>query len=339
MINEVYRLFAPKQFRVDLVDEQPGPDDVIVRPTYLSVCAADKRYYLGDRDQQTLKRKLPMALIHEAVGKVLSDPMGQYKLGSDVVLLPNTPFVKDDVIHENYLPSSHFRSSGYDGFMQSFVVMRRDCVIPFAKADPQTMVMAELMSVGHQALWHFDRVAHQRRQRIGIWGSGNVGFIVALNLRKMLPDSQLVLFSVDAKQMEYFSFVDEHYLVSEIPDGLRVDHAFECVGGSAAGMVINQIIDHINPMGTINLMGVSGDAVGINTRMVLEKGLSLLGTSRSTHEDFAAVIDLIDGNEDVQQYLSTIINGVVDVKDIKDIYTAFDAALAHPFKTVMRWEI
>jgi ribitol-5-phosphate 2-dehydrogenase len=305
----------------------------------LSICAADKRYYLGDRDQATLKKKLPMALIHEAVGTVLDDPSGHYKRGQKVVLLPNTPFQHDDVILENYLPSSHFRSSGYDGFMQSVVVMRSDCVLPYYKADPQSMVMAELLSVAVQSLRHFSTVSHQRRQRIGIWGSGNVGFVTSLAIHKEYPDSEIYLFGVNQQQMEYFSFVDHTCMVSEIPDDLRVDHAFECVGGAAAGKVINQIIDHIQPMGTINLMGVSNEPVGINTRMVLEKGLTLAGTSRSGHQDFEKSISLIDDNTDVQQYLNTIISQLVEVREIKDLYGAFNASLALPFKVVMKWNI
>ena len=36
-------------------------------------------------------------------------------------LYMNTPVEKDDIIHENYLRSSKFRSSSADGFMQNVV--------------------------------------------------------------------------------------------------------------------------------------------------------------------------------------------------------------------------
>ena len=41
-------------------------------------------------------------------------------------------------------------------------------------------------------------------------------------------------------------------------------------------------------------MGVSENFVDINTRMILEKGLSLLGNSRSGYEDFAASIEFLE---------------------------------------------
>lgn len=37
-----------------------------------------------------MQEKLPMALIHEGVGKVLLDKTGEFKKGDKVVILPNT---------------------------------------------------------------------------------------------------------------------------------------------------------------------------------------------------------------------------------------------------------
>ena len=125
MINQAYRLHSPKQFRVVQVDEKIGSNDVIVKPTYLSICAADLRYYSGKRSLEVLKKKLPMSLIHEAVGVVLYDPKGVIKKGTKVVMIPNTPVEEDKVIKENYLRSSKFRSSGFDGFMQEVVSIER----------------------------------------------------------------------------------------------------------------------------------------------------------------------------------------------------------------------
>lgn len=54
-------------------------------PEYLSICKADQRYYLGNRSREALKAKLPMALIHECVARVVFDPTGHYKPGDLVV--------------------------------------------------------------------------------------------------------------------------------------------------------------------------------------------------------------------------------------------------------------
>lgn len=338
MINQVYRLIAPKQIRADFVDLEFDNENIIVRPTYLSICAADQRYYTGSRGRVIMKQKLPMALIHEAVGEVVYDPKGEYAVGTNVVMVPNTPTEIDDVIKENYLRSSQFRASGFDGFMQDVVSMRRDLIIPF-NIDPSVAVLLELTSVVMNAVENFKQHANKNRDVIGVWGNGNVGFITALVLKKEYPDSKIIVFGVEEHKMAYFSFVDETYLINDIPDGLLVNHAFECVGGRASSTAINQIIDYIHPQGSISLMGVSEKPVAINTRMVLEKGLTLLGNSRSNYNDFKKSVELMENNPDVCEYLSTIVSEEVVVRSIEDMHRAFDDDLNNDFKTVMKWEI
>ena len=121
MLNHIYRLIKPKTFEYSCSDIDLTDDKVLVRPTYLSICHADQRYYRGERSEEVLKQKLPMALIHEAIGTVVSDPSGTFEKDDLVVMIPNTPVEDDDVIAENYLRSSKFRASGFDGFMQEYV--------------------------------------------------------------------------------------------------------------------------------------------------------------------------------------------------------------------------
>ena len=71
MINEVVKLISPKNLETFFQDEQYTEDTVVVRPTYLSICAADQRYYQGKRKKEILDKKLPLTLIHEGVGQGL----------------------------------------------------------------------------------------------------------------------------------------------------------------------------------------------------------------------------------------------------------------------------
>lgn len=338
MINQAYRLIAPKQIRADFVDLKIGNENIIIRPTYLSICAADQRYYTGSRGRVIMKQKLPMSLIHEAVGEVIYDPKGEYAIGTNVVMIPNTPMERDSIIKENYLRTSKFRASGFDGFMQNVVSMRRDLIIPF-NIEPRVAVLLELTSVVMNAVENFKKLSHGRKEIIGIWGNGNLGFISSLVLKKTYPNSKIIVFGVEEHKMAYFSFVDNTYLINDIPSDLQVDHAFECVGGRASGTAINQIIDYIRPQGSISLMGVSENNVPINTRMVLEKGLTLLGNSRSNYDDFKRSVELMETYPDVCEYLSTIISEEVVVQSIDDMHRAFDDDLNNDFKTVMKWEI
>lgn len=339
MISQTYRLVSPKQIRTDLVEEDVSDNNVVVRPTYLSICAADQRYYTGSRGKEILKKKLPMAMIHEGVGEVIFDPTGKFKVGTKVVMVPNTPKEKDDVIRENYLRSSIFKSSGYDGFTRNMVVMDRDRIIPYSKIEDDVAVLLELISVSFNALDNFKKHAHKRQNVIGVWGDGSVGFITALVLKYNLPKSKIIVFGTVAEKLQYFQFCDGAYFVSDIPADLKVDHAFECVGGIHAENAINQIIDIINPQGTISIMGVSENNVPLNTRMILEKGLSVLGNSRSGYVDFKDGIEFLEKSPQACEYLRNIISDEIEVNKVDDIHRAFEADLSNDFKTIMKWKI
>ncbi|MDO5293217.1 MAG: ribitol-5-phosphate dehydrogenase [bacterium] len=340
MLNTVYRLKAPRQFEICFEDIELDDTKVLVRPTYLSICNADQRYYQGKRDEKILKQKLPMALIHEGVGQVVYDPTGTFEVGEDVVMIPNTPTEKDDIIEENYLRSSKFRGSGFDGLLQEYVQLDPDRVVSLPSDINKTVAaFTEIVSVSYHAISRFKKIAHKRRNAIGIWGDGNLGYITSLLIKKMMPETNVYVFGVNQNKLSDFTFVDATYHVSEIPDDLRFDHAFECVGGNGSSKAINQIIDYINPEGTISILGVSEDLVPINTRMVLEKGLRIFGSSRSGRADFVGLIELYKENPDIVSYLENIVGTETHVRDVKNIKEAFETDIHKLIgKTVMVWD-
>lgn len=86
------------------------------------------------------------------------------------------------------------------------------------------------------------------------------------------------------------------------------------------------------------LTGVSENNVAINTRMILEKGLRLYGSSRSGREDFVKTVDFLSSQKTASAYFENLIGDVFDVRNIPDIHKAFDADLNHRIgKTVLHW--
>ena len=340
MLNTVYRLVEPRRIEAEFCDIDVNGEDILVRPTHLSICNADQRYYQGKRSEEVLRKKLPMALIHEGIGRVIYDPTGTFAQGEQVVMIPNIPVEESPVIAENYLRSSLFRGSTIDGFMQEYVQTRADRLVRVPETINNDLVAAftEMVSVCYHAISRFDRTAHEKRDVIGVWGDGNMGYFTSLLLRARFPESRICVFGVSESKLSDFSFADDTYLVSAIPEDLIIDHGFECVGGGASGPVINQIIDHIAPEGTIGILGVSEEPVPIYTRMVLEKGLRILGTSRSGREDFEGIVRLYEERPDVVAYLEKMVGGVVPIRSIKDITTAFEMDIHKMMgKTVMIW--
>ena len=339
MFNSVYRLVAPRRFEVAFQDIDMTADQVIVRPTHLSICHADQRYYQGIRPAEVLAKKLPMALIHEGIGDVIYDASGSFRPGESVIMIPNTPTEQDDVIAENYLRSSKFRASGFDGFMQEHVARPHDRIVRLPEGiDKVIASFTELVSVSVHALRRFDMIAHKRRNAVGIWGDGNLGYITAILFKAMFPETKLYIFGVSAEKMSSFTFADATFPVVDIPEELMVDHAIECVGGDASQKAINQMIDHIHPEGTMAILGVSEYPVPINTRMILEKGLRLFGSSRSGRADFEKTVALYQSNPEIISYLSNIVGAQIEICSIKDMVRAFETDIQKSMgKTIMIW--
>lgn len=341
MINQVYSLVSPRQFEVTYKDFSLSSDYVVVRPTHLSICAADQRYYTGSRGREVLDKKLPMALIHEGVGKVVYDPSGTFDIGKNVVMIPNTPTESDEIIAENYLRTSKFRSSGFDGFMQDYVFMKADRLVPFnGEVNPEVVAFSELVSVSMHAISRFKNKSHGRKNIFGVWGDGNLGFITGLLLRKFYPKSKIYVFGKNDHKLERFSFVNQTYKIDAIPNDMALDHAFECVGGVGSQYAIEQIIDNLSPEGTISLLGVSENPVEINTRMVLEKGITMYGSSRSGREDFIATVNILESEKEVRDYLELLIGSINEVRSIQDCINTFEKDLSSGWgKTIMQWNL
>ena len=336
MINIVYRLKSPKFFE-EAIDEIEL-DGVIVRPTYLSICQADQRYYQGSRPAEILEEKLPMALIHEAIGEVVFDNSGEFEVGDKVVMIPNTP-QGSDVCRPNYSYNSKFRGSGFDGFTSDLVRLEPDRVVRIPdEFNSNVSAFIELISVAYQGITKFSDLAITPKDALGVWGDGNLGFITSLFLKVMFPQSKVIVFGKHLENLNLFSFADEIYQIHNVPDDIVIDHAFECVGSSASQSAIEQIIDLINPQGTINLFGVSEYPIPINTRMVLEKGLTVQGNSRSERQDFEGVVETLKQNPQLFEYLDKLVTNVCEINTLDDLKEAFEKDyISHFGKTILKW--
>lgn len=340
MINTVYRLVAPRRFEIAFEDINIRGENAIVRPTNLSICNADMRYYLGTRDAKVLREKLPMALIHEGVGEVVYDPSGEFKTGDKVVMVPNMPVEEDEYIAENYLRSSKFCGSSMDGLLQEYVEISPKRLVLLPKdINMNVAAFTEIVSVSVHAIKRFERFSHSRRRRIGVWGDGNLGYITSLFLKKVFKDSEIYVFGTSFEKLNDFTFADKTFLVSDIPDDLWVDHAFECVGGNKSPIAIEQIIGLIKPEATISILGVSEYPVPINTRMILEKGLRIFGSSRSGVEDFKTTVEMYKKYPEIIDYLGNLISSVNTVRTVTELKNAFEKDTQKAFgKTIIKWE-
>lgn len=339
MINRIYRLKKTGYIETDFGSVSLNDGKVIVRPTYLSICAADQRYYKGERSPAAMEQKLPMALIHEGIGTVLWDVSGCFKPGESVVMLPNEAAGSDTYIKENYRPGSRFWSSGYDGFMQDYVALPPAQLLRLPEKAGVHYVLTELLSVACNAITTCQGLGRNQDIRFGVWGSGSVGYTVALALRMYYPTAHITVIGRSRKKLQYCSFADRLMQVSQkIPEN-AFDCCFECVGGSASQLAIDQMVTSVRPQGCIVLLGVSEEPVPMRTRTILEKGIAVLGASRSSREDFEMALAMIQRKKRMENYLKVIISQVIPAESLQDINRAFEEDNVLPFKTVIQWKM
>lgn len=337
MINYVYQLISPQFFSVKMSDVDIA-GRVVVRPKYMAICHADQRYYQGNRDTKVLDQKLPMALIHECSGEVLEDRSGTFKAGQPVVMIPNMPCRQLNHIYENYDEKSIFLSSGGNGFMREFVDLPADRVIPCDGVPMEIACLSEFYSVAVHAVNRMTNFAHQQREHVAIWGDGSLSYVIASALKVKHPATKITVIGRNVRKLSRFSFVNKTYLSYALPEDLSFDHAFECAGGEGSYDAINEIIEHIRPQGTVVLMGVSENKVAVNTRTLLEKGLTIVGSSRSGKKDFEEAVALMK-TQRIRRRLGSIIFEDEPVKSIDDIHRVFATDLNTPFKTVFQWKL
>lgn len=340
MLNQVFQLISPRNFSIKYEELNINDSSkVFVKPLYMAICHADQRYYQGKREPHILAKKLPMALIHEACGVVVSDPTGTFSVGQKVVMIPNAPpRASDDIFYENYMKGTKFLSSGFDGFMQEIVALPKDRLVKYDNVDDQIAVLSEFISVTMHAIARFEHIAHNIRNSVVILGDGSLSYVLATSLTYLYPEIKVTVIGRNHEKLRMFNFVEKTYLAHEVPDDVSFDHAFECCGGVGSEQAINDIIKYINPQGAIILMGVSDMKVAVNTRDALEKGLILVGSSRSGRIDFENTIKMLE-NKRIQNRLKNIIHEEKPIKTITDIHHVFEVDLSTSFKTVFKWDI
>ena len=277
--SSVLRLTRPFVFEEVEVQRFPTGRKVSVRPQLGAICNADLRYYSGRRRPEALAQKLPMALLHEGVAKVVYSPLPELPADSRVVVVPNLlrcdaptcATCSDPLIGSNYCAKNAFLSSGEDGLAQTLLdIDPENLLLVPLEVPTEIACMTEMLSIGVGAL---RRIDVSPRHRVVVVGNGPVGYGASIMAAELLQCEIPIIGRAD-----------------RVPEA---DLYFEATGGTSSERAVNSIIDAALPGATIILLGVSEERIPLDLRTVLQKGLRLFGCSRSTREDCAQTLRLL----------------------------------------------
>ncbi|MGM0214332.1 alcohol dehydrogenase catalytic domain-containing protein [Enterococcus sp. AZ109] len=324
---------------------------VAVEPTYASICHADLRYFAGLRRPEALAKKLPMALLHEGIGIVKQSGSPDFSIGDRVVVVPNIPgaILHPEIqqkanVPPNYSQGNAFLGSGYDGLAQSVLVHPAECLVIIPDEIPNEIaVLAELSSVSHHAISHVAEKLSKKNTKVALFGDGPVGYFTAAMLRYLygINAERFMVFGAAEDKLAHFDFArTANVLTYDFQhEAEKFDVIIECTGGRFSESAINQAIVIADSLADIIFMGVTEELVPINTRDILEKGITVHGSSRSSTVNFAAVIEGMK-NEEYRAALSKILpKQVTEISSGEDFRQTMVKFVEDPGwnKTVMRF--
>jgi len=330
MFGKSFKIVEPKRFDIYMEEVIFYDGEAIIKIDCAAICKADIRYYLGNRDKKTLGLKYPMNLIHEAIGTVVLDKSNKFKVGDRVVLVPNiisktrekcSHCVCDDPnLGENYCPQAIFVSSNYNGFSREYINYPVDNLIKIPdEIESSIATFSELISVAVSA---YRRLDLSGNETIGIWGDGILGYIFCSTFNQM-HNGKIIAVGKHEKKLREFPVHSYYQIGHKNINSEDILVAYECVGGNASSLAINEILDNILVGGKVILTGVAEDSIAINTRKILEKGLSIYGVTRSKVTDFEKALVLLK-NESFKQDISKLILNEMQIRNIVDYYEAFE---------------
>jgi ribitol-5-phosphate 2-dehydrogenase len=342
--SRTYQLIQPRELNELVIERPVRKGEVVVESTLASICHADLRYYTGNRRPEALAKKLPMALIHEGIGRIVESQTPDREIGQRVVIVPNLPaYLLEgkkreeccqacrEGVGDNYCSRGRFLGSGTDGIAQNRLVLPAACTVPIPDSVPDEIaVLTELSSVSYHAFRHVkDRL---KKDRVAVFGDGPVGYLTASVLAHIfeVTKDRFWAFGAIPDKIAQFEFAQTELVTKyDFKNGVKVDIVVECTGGRFSESAINQAIDILNPGGVLILMGVTEERVPINTRDVLEKGLTLMGSSRSSAPDYYQVIEAMK-KPTYQATLRRILpDRFVQVNSIEDFKAAMEEASKH----------
>lgn len=336
MFIRSYKIVEPKRFETFIEDISLGEDEAYIKIDYAAICKADLRYYLGKRDKRILDLKYPISLIHEAIGTVLEDRSHRFQKGDKVALVPNIiPKNKEGTndelylrrdLGENYNPNAIFASSTVDGFSKEIIHYPSSNLVQINKNRYDiAYVFCELVSVCVTAIRKVDLNASSK---VAVFGDGILGYILCCVIKAQYKSGVIVVGTHEEK-LNLFTMCDAVYKTNEQSAfKYQFDTSFECVGGINSQHAINSTIDTIQVGGKIILTGVAEENIAINTRKILEKGLTIYGSTRSSIVDFETAVTLFTHIEFYNQIKKLIIKETA-IHTIEDYGKAFEAEAAN----------
>ena len=320
--------FAVKERVIDFIPE----GNLLLKPVVAGICGSEMLYFKGQKEKEKLESRLPMCLLHEGVAEVVETGKGaSLKIGTRVVVNPLIPCGECWAcrnLGENMCRNSKFMAATADGLARTLFLYPEDRVIPVPPGIPvEVAALSEPFSVALNAC----EVAGIRKdERVAVIGDGPVGYLVALAVSSVshVPPEQLYFIGVIDEKLGLahdfaltLNSIKEKDRLNSLHE--KFDVVFEAVGGSAHRITLRQAIDLLRPGGRCVLLGISKGEVPVAVTSIVNKSLTLKGSTRSRMEHYYKVLSLLQDGEIRRKVERIISDRRFVIRTVKDLEEAF----------------
>jgi len=305
---------------------------VLLKPVVAGICGSEMLYFRGEKEKWKLAERLPMCLLHEGVAEVVKASEDvKLKAGTHVVVNPMIPCgkcVACKKIGENYCQNSQYMGATADGLARTYFLYPGQRVIPIpCGVELELAALTEPLSIAFNA---FNTSEAKPYENISVIGDGPIGYMVALMASHVggIPKGNLYLVGIiDEKLSLALDFASTVNSITEKEKMENMEDAFdvmfEAVGGGSHRTTIREAIDMLRPGGRCVLLGLSSGEVPVELNKIVNKGLTLIGSVRSTMRHYHDVLDLLKNQEFKQKIRRVISETKFTIRSAEDLEAAF----------------
>ncbi|HDO1376904.1 TPA: alcohol dehydrogenase catalytic domain-containing protein [Aeromonas veronii] len=268
----------------------PVKDEIQVKVTRGGLCGSDIHYYQEGR-VGNFEIKSPMILGHEVIG--------ENNDGDKIAINPSKPCnsceyclsgKQNQCLKMRFFGSAMLNPHVDGGFSQRINVRKDQCIKYKASCSEEKMTFAEPLAVAIHAVNQSGGVLGKR---VLITGAGPIGALI-LAACKASGATTITVSDISNNALGSAMKMGANATINPIEDDLSVftqekgafDVAFEASGASCA---LDFCLDATKACGTIVLVGMTPNAIGLPLSKFLCKEIKLVGSFRFTSEFETAV--------------------------------------------------
>ncbi|MEM2163781.1 MAG: zinc-binding dehydrogenase [Candidatus Bathyarchaeia archaeon] len=335
-VAKEYYLIEPFKFVLkERIIERVPKGFLLLKPIVAGICGSELLYFRGEKEPEKLRARLPICLLHEGVAEVVEVGEGtRIGVGAKVVVNPMIPCYSCDpcrAFKENLCQNAKYMAATADGLARTYFLYPENRVLPVPEEiDLEVAALTEPLSI---ALNAFEESDAEKNDRVAVVGDGPVGYLLALVSSYVggVPPEKLYFIGIVDEKLSLAS--DFASTINSLKNRLAleeiygtIDVSFEAAGGRAHKATIRESIDLLKPGGRCILLGISMGEVPVEVSKIVNRGLTLKGSTRSRMSHFIKALELLK-SRDFQDKVKRVISAKKFViNDVNDLTEAFKYA-------------